>query len=127
MEGKLDMDQEMDIWQLMQQLEEQSERDLRALVPLIQLYEQILERLQPDKEPFLYAEIQINLGNAYQQLPTGERAANLSQAITCYQQALRFYRPEAAPLDYAPTQTNLGAAYRDLPTPDPATNLRQSL
>ena len=70
---------------------------------------------------------QINLGNAYADLPTGDRAANLQQAIGCYTQALRFYTAEAAPLDYAMTQINLGTAYADFPTGDRAANLQQAI
>ena len=73
------------------------------------------------------AGLQNNLGNAYQSLPTGDRAANLEQAIACYREALRIYTPEAAPLDYAMTQNNLGTAYADLPTGDRAANLEQAI
>ena len=40
---------------------------------------------------------QNNLGSAYAELPTGDRAANLARAIDCYTQALRFRTAEAAP------------------------------
>jgi hypothetical protein len=43
-----------------------------------------------------WAMTQNNLGNAYQDLPSGDRAANLRQAIACYQAAIRGY--EAAGL-----------------------------
>ena len=66
---------------------------------------------------------QNNLGNAYAELPTGDRAANLARAIDCYTEALRFYTAEAAPLEYAMTQNNLGNAYAELPTGDRAANL----
>ena len=54
-------------------------------------------------------------GRRLRELPTGDRAANLKQAIACYEQALRVFTPEAAPFDYATAQNNLGAAYRQLP------------
>lgn len=38
-----------------------------------------------------------DLSNAYSQLPTGDRGANLARAIECYQQALSVYTPEAWP------------------------------
>ncbi len=41
-EVERDMDQGMDVWQLIQQLEEQSRRDRQALLSLIEVYEQIL-------------------------------------------------------------------------------------
>ena len=110
-----------------QQLEEQRRRDPRAILPLIQVYKRMLGRLQPNDDPTLYAAIQINLGAAYQSLPTGVRAANLAQAITCYGEALRFRTPETAPLDYALTQNNLGNAYQSLPTGDRAANLAQAI
>jgi tetratricopeptide (TPR) repeat protein len=73
------------------------------------------------------AGLQNNLGEAYRNLPTGDRATNLEKAIQCYQEALRFYTPEAAPLDYAMTQNNLGNAYRNLPTGDRAANLEKAI
>ena len=110
-----------------QQLEEQRQRDPRAIFPLIEVYKRMLERLRPNESPLLYAALQHNLGTAYNDLPTGDRAANLEQAIACYQQALRFYTPEAAPREYAMTQNNLGTAYRNLPTGDRAANLEQAI
>jgi tetratricopeptide (TPR) repeat protein len=73
------------------------------------------------------AGMQNNLGEAYRQLPTGDRAGNLGKAIECYGEALRVYTPEAAPLDYATTQNNLGNAYRELPTGDRAENLQKAV
>ena len=73
------------------------------------------------------AGLQNNLGNAYQDLPTGDRGANLQRAIQCYQQALTVYTPEAAPRDYAMTQNNLGTAYQDLPTGDRGANLQRAI
>ncbi|MGA9351578.1 MAG: tetratricopeptide repeat protein, partial [Anaerolineae bacterium] len=73
------------------------------------------------------ASLQNNLGIAYRNLPTGDRAANLQKAIQCYQEALRFRTPEAAPLDYAMIQNNLGATYGDLPTGDRAANLEKAI
>ena len=70
---------------------------------------------------------QNNLGNAYAELPTGDRAANLARAIDCYTEALRFRTAEAAPLDYATTQNNLGTAYAELPTGDRAANLARAI
>jgi tetratricopeptide (TPR) repeat protein len=97
-----------------QQLEEQRQRDPQAILPLIQVYRRMLERLRPNDEPALYAALQNNLGLAYRLLPTGDRAANLAQAIQCYQQALHFFTPETAPLEYAKTQANLSKAYSSI-------------
>jgi len=73
------------------------------------------------------ADMQIILGNAYSDLPTGDREANLQQAIECYREALRVYTPEAAPFQYATTQNNLGTAYLRLPTGDREANLQQAI
>src|SRR6266704_6274465 len=45
-----------------EQLEAQIERNPGVIVPLIQLYKQIIERLRPEETPDLYAAIQGNLG-----------------------------------------------------------------
>ena len=70
----------------------------------------------PEAAPLSYAIAQHNLGNVYHELPSGDRAANLAQAIHYFQQALRFYTPEAAPFDNARTQNNLGVVYSELPS-----------
>ena len=77
-----------------EQPEAQIERNPGAIAPLIQMYKQIIKRLRPEETPDLYAAIQGNLGAAYCELPTGDKARNLVLAIECYQQALRFYTPE---------------------------------
>src|SRR5437588_727549 len=110
-----------------QRLEARKQRDPRAIVPLIELYEQMARRLQPGEYPLLYARIQASLGDAYNTLSTGDRAANLERAIASYQEALRFYTPESAPLEYARVQTNLGIAYGNLPTGDPRVNLERAV
>ena len=47
----------------------------------------------------MYATTQNNLGGAYRELPTGDRAANLARAIGCFTEALRFCTAEAAPAE----------------------------
>ena len=70
---------------------------------------------------------QDNLGSAYADLPTGDRAANLARAIDCYTEALRFYTAQAAPYEYAKTQNNLGTAYLKFVTGDWAANLARAI
>lgn len=41
------------------------------------------------------AEMQHNLGIAYNSLPVGDRQANLKDALTCYQDALQVYTRQA--------------------------------
>ncbi|MGA9350900.1 MAG: tetratricopeptide repeat protein, partial [Anaerolineae bacterium] len=93
----------------------------------IECYQEALRVYTPEAAPLGYAMTQNNLGTAYADLPTGDRAANLEQAIACYQEALRFWTPEAAPLYYAGTQNNLGTAYQSLPTGDRAANLEKAI
>ncbi|MDI9601533.1 MAG: tetratricopeptide repeat protein [Acidobacteriota bacterium] len=73
------------------------------------------------------AGIQNNLGNAYGDLPTGDRCENLRRAIECYEAALTVYTEEAAPHQWARTQNNLGNAYQKLPTGDRGENLRRAM
>jgi tetratricopeptide (TPR) repeat protein len=75
----------------------------------------------------VWARWQNNLGNAYCDLPTGDRAANLARAIACYEAALRVRTEEAFPTQWAMTQNNLGNAYRNLPTGDRAANLARAI
>ena len=122
-EGRKDVDQEKEIWQLVQQFVELSKIDPGFLPPSMQL----LEHLQPDKDARSLARIWYDLGNSYYELPTGDRAANLEQAIACFREALRFCTPQAAPLPYVMIQTNLGVAYSALPSGDRAANLERAI
>ena len=109
------------------QLEVQCQRDPRMFMLLVQVYEQIIERLQPEKAPIFYATTRSNLGIAYRNLLTGNRASNLAKAIECYKEALRFWTPDVDPFAYARTMSNLGNAWGDLPTEDRAANMRQAI
>jgi hypothetical protein len=44
---------------------------------------------------------QHNLGNAYFELPTGDRSENLRRAIACYENALRVYTETEFPYNWA--------------------------
>ncbi|HET9999378.1 MAG TPA: CHAT domain-containing tetratricopeptide repeat protein [Ktedonobacteraceae bacterium] len=103
------------------------QRDPRAFMLLIEVYEQIIARLQPEEAPAFYATTQSNLGIAYRNLPVGKRASNLAKAIECYKEALRFWTPEVAPYEYARTMSNLGNVLGDLPTGDRAANMTRAI
>jgi tetratricopeptide (TPR) repeat protein len=88
--------------------------------------------------PREWARIQNNLGHAYADLPTGDRAENLrraiacyeavrctksfrgdraedvGRAIACYQEALRVLTEPSFPVEWAGTQRNLARALLDL-------------
>ena len=70
---------------------------------------------------------QNNLGNAYRALPTGDRAANLEQAISHYQQALEVFTRQTFPEDWALTQNNLANAYHERIQGERADNLEQAI
>jgi tetratricopeptide (TPR) repeat protein len=117
------------------------ERDLRQLADLerraqdepelqhqeIALMEGILRRLAEGESRSFRGELLGHLGVVYMELRSGDRTANLQQAIACFTEALRFRTPDAAPMDYALTQSNLGAAYAELPTGDQTANLQQAI
>ena len=77
--------------------------------------------------PARLRQTQNNLGNAYAELPSGDRAANLARAIDCYAEALRFRTAEAAPLRLRHDPAQLGNAYAELPSGDRAANLAQAI
>jgi CHAT domain-containing protein/tetratricopeptide (TPR) repeat protein len=93
----------------------------------VEILGRMIARPTIEQYPAFKAAMLNDLGNAYQDLPTGDRGANLQRAIQCYQQALTVYTPEAAPLAYAMTQNNLGSAYRALPTGDRGANLQRAI
>ncbi len=104
------------------------EPDVRAKE--ISLIQRMLERLREGEYRSVRGTLQTVLGIAYTCLPTGDRATNLEQAISCYQEALRFVTAEGAPQDYAGAQNNLGLAYAELaelPAGDPEANLQQAI
>jgi tetratricopeptide (TPR) repeat protein len=78
-------------------------------------------------EPEVVAGRDNNLGNAYIDLPTGDRGENLERAIASYGAALRVYTERDFPQRWAGIQNNLGVGYRDLPTGDRGDNLKRAI
>jgi predicted ATPase/class 3 adenylate cyclase len=93
----------------------------------LRLAEQALRAAELMKDPEALAGTQNNLGNAYAELPTGDRGQNLKRAIACYEKALRVYTERDFPHDWAMTQNNLGAVYGQLPTGDRGDNLKRAI
>jgi len=76
----------------------------------------------------LKAEINISLGIAYEDRPTGNRRESLRRAVGAFEAALLYWTPETAPRDYARTQNSLGNAYSDLAQiEDREVNLRRAI
>ena len=68
-------------------------------------------RVYTEKDfPQDWATTQNNLGNAYTNLPTGDKGENLTRAIQCYEAALRVRTEKDFPQDWADTKYNLGLA-----------------
>ena len=93
----------------------------------VELESAAASRANRDEDPDLWAATQNNLGNAYQELPTGDRAENLQSAIAAYEAALRVFTEEDYPANWATIHNNLGNAYGDQPTGDRVKNLRSAL
>ncbi len=89
--------------------------------------QQSLSAAEKLKDDPVIAACQNNLGNAYWNLPTGDRAENLKKAIACFEAALRVRTERDFPVDWAMTQINLGNAYGHLPTGDRAENVKKAV
>ena len=70
---------------------------------------------------------QNNLGNAWANLPMGDRGKNIERAIECYTAALEVRTREAQPVNWAKMQNNLGEAWRFLPTGDRSKNIERAI
>lgn len=74
-----------------------------------------------------WAMTQNNMGTAWADLPTGDRAENLGRAIACYTEALKERTREISPLDWAATRSNMGSALAQMPAGDHAENLTRAI
>jgi tetratricopeptide (TPR) repeat protein len=105
----------------------EGQKDITAkLQEAIGLYEKAA-RVYGNAAQEKWATTQNNLGIAYGDLPTGDRAANLQKAIAGYEAALRVRTEKDFPTAWAATQNNLGIAYGNLPTGDRAINLQREI
>jgi tetratricopeptide (TPR) repeat protein len=77
--------------------------------------------------PADWAAAQLNLGNAYSNMPEGDLQANQEQAIAYYLNALQVYTHEAFPVDWAMTQYNRGNAYATLSSEGEGEERQQNL
>ncbi len=93
----------------------------------IAYYDTVLSLYTEQNFPKAWAVVQNDLGNAYVELPTGDRSANLQKAIAAYEAALRVYTEKEFPAGWAMTQNSIGVAYFRLPTGNRAENLQKSI
>jgi CHAT domain-containing protein len=91
------------------------------------LCRQALTLISRDKDPTVWADLQIQLGNSLAQDPQDARAENIEQAIQHYEQALQVFTRQGFPEDWATTQNNLAAAYSNRVRGERADNLEQAI
>jgi tetratricopeptide (TPR) repeat protein len=84
----------------------------------IEHYEQALSIRTRQKDPERYVATMQNLGTAYRELKSGNRIANICNAIHCCHQALRALPKAAGPKKRADLHNNLGNAYTSLAAED---------
>ena len=93
----------------------------------VELCKRALGMVEREDDPVLWAALQVELANALQQNPLGNRAENLEKAIHHYQQALEVLTRQAYPEDWSMTQNNLGNAYLGRIRGERAENLEQAI
>jgi tetratricopeptide (TPR) repeat protein len=74
-----------------------------------------------------WAWVQSCLGLAWRNLPTGNRAKNLANAIDAYNAAISVRTRDNDPEGWARLQHNLGNAWADMPTGNRAENLQRAI
>jgi tetratricopeptide (TPR) repeat protein len=85
-------------------------------------YELALRFRTQQADPDSFAATLENLGTAYRQRATGDKAANVGRAIHCYRRALRVWKAAAVPDRWAALHNNLGNACLSLPFVDVSTD-----
>lgn len=97
------------------------------LTQAVQELSEAVEFYRQDNDRMKLARAENNLGNAYGELPTGDRTANVKHAIACYEAALHIYSQKEQPLQWAQTQNNIGTTYHDLPSGNRSENLQKEI
>lgn len=93
----------------------------------ISVIRQALGQIYREDSPPLWALLQAELGLAYLDSATGDRAQNLEQAIKAFTAALSVWTQTYYPEAWAETQNNLGEAYRNRILGDRALNIESSI
>lgn len=73
-----------------------------------------LEQTPRAVRPLQHAMLRYQMAMAHAELPTGDRAMNLSKAISNYEEAAGLFNPDRFPVEHARTQIGRGAALREL-------------
>lgn len=83
-----------------------------AKATIARLEEQL--RRTPKIRRFERGVIRYNLGLAWAEIPSGDRAINLSRAVASLQKAADLFDASSRPVEHARTQNGLGSALREL-------------
>jgi CHAT domain-containing protein len=90
-------------------------------------YECSLTFYTRETNPFAWAEIQINLGVAYEEDTQADTVQKWEEAINCYQTASQIFTRALNPERWASIQENLGNAYRNREQGKVEINLQQAI
>lgn len=90
-------------------------------------YERALTVYTPETHPAEWAYTQQSVAMNYIDRTEGDRAGNLSKAITCLEDSLRVYTRDDYPVEWANTMINLGSVYAQIPGKDIAENLERGI
>lgn len=93
-------------------------RDPRLASRRIEVYKTALMIVQKPGDEWRAAILYNDLGNAYNELATGDRRENLQMAIEYFHRALDIFTSEIQPYAWASIQNNLATAYKSLPGTD---------
>ena len=86
-----------------------------------------LESFDRNRNPRIWAGLQISLGNSLAQNPVGSRADNLERALTAYNAALEIIARKEMPEAWAQIQLNLANVLRDRIREDRAENVEHAI
>jgi CHAT domain-containing protein len=90
-------------------------------------YEILLTVFTRESRPEIWAMTQHNLGAAFNDRISGERAENIEKAIIAYENALQVRTKKAFPTHWAITQNNLGNAYANRISGERAENIEKAI
>ncbi|MBF0308199.1 MAG: tetratricopeptide repeat protein [Magnetococcales bacterium] len=89
--------------------------ETEALHRSIQIRQELLSHISPEKEPLDWAVVQGNLGGVLATLGERERDAHfLKQAVSAFKEALKGFTRQDTPLDWAQTQNQLGMVWQNM-------------
>jgi len=98
----------------MLEIRERLQREPHLRLNYIEIIQGVLKRLSQGQHPAFYAALHNDLGTAYKNLPTGDRAENLRRAIQCYSEALTYLTVASDPVKCRSTAYRKGVCLSHL-------------